>query len=570
MNWKGIFYWLYDSPLIDHQGVRSNKVKVGIMNKKISSGILLITLWALLGGLIPLTSQTVFAANCVRVEVLIRSDSPQSQNAVKYVEQLQRRWPGLAIEIRDVLKDDAARVRALQLLKHYRIQKPGVPIFHAARQLIMGFRDAETTGKQLENLLTIHAYTRDGCPHCADGKVFLAKMKQRYPGFRIQIHEITNDPFAREELQALARRHNILAPSVPMFHFGGEVIVGFINEGSTGVRIENLLRQCCVPCPSAERSEMHPLDFSPRWTVQTAGFTKLVDDRESEPPMSEDEDSLQEFSLEELPLEELPPIADQHPTVATAPDEQQSQSINLPLFGGVSREKVGLPAFTLAVGLVDGFNPCAMWVLLFLLSILVNLKDRRKILAVAGTFVLISGIAYFAFMAAWLNVFLFVGYLRPAQILLGGLAAFVGVVHIKDFFAKGHGISFSIPESAKPGIYARVRRIVTAEHLWGAILGASILAVLVNMIELLCTAGLPALYTQILTMQELPQWQNYAYLVLYNVAYMFDDSLMVAVVVVTLGRQKLQERQGRWLKLVSGVVILFLGLVLLFKPEWLV
>ncbi|MCA9067511.1 MAG: hypothetical protein KDA84_01210 [Planctomycetaceae bacterium] len=154
--------------------------------------------------------------------------------------------------------------------------------------------------------------------------------------------------------------------------------------------------------------------------------------------------------------------------------------------------------------------------------------------------------------------------------ILGILALFVGGMHIMDFFVKGRTVSLSIPNSAKPGIYARVRKIVTAEHLWGAIIGASVLAVLVNMIELLCTAGLPALYTQILALQDLPQWQNYAYLVLYNIAYMFDDSLMVAVVVITLGRRKLQEHQGRWLKLVSGLVIVVLGLLLLLKPNWLV
>ena len=103
----------------------------------------------------------------------------------------------------------------------------------------------------------------------------------------------------------------------------------------------------------------------------------------------------------------------------------------------------------------------------------------------------------------------------------------------------------------------------------GAIAGASVLAVLVNIIELLCTAGLPALYTQILTMHELPVWQNYAYLLLYNLAYMFDDAMMVGLVVVTLGRRKMQERHGRWLKLLSGFVIAALGVVMIVKPEWL-
>ena len=511
--------------------------------------------------------EVAFAENCVRIELLIRKDSPQSQKAVEFMEKLENRWPGLVVEIKDVASDKSALQRAHQLLKQYGIQKPGVPIIHAARQLIVGYRDDETTGKRIEDLLTVDVYTRDGCPRCAEAKRFLERMKPKYPGFRIKIYEITRNAGAREDLQALAHRHNILAPSVPALDICGELIIGFVGDDTTGKRIEDLFRQSSVVCPSASRLGGPAFDENIRWIMQASHSTTNPSD---EMPPSEPEESLEELPLEELPLEELPEAEDGEPVVATAPGDDQPQPVDLPIFGQLSTEKIGLPLFTLAVGLVDGFNPCAMWVLLFLLSILVNLKDRRKILAVAGTFVLISGLAYFAFMAAWLNVFLFVGYLRPAQLALGAIAVFVGAVHIKDFFAHGRGMSFSIPESAKPGIYARVRKIVTAEHLWGAILGAAVLAVLVNTIELLCTAGLPALYTQVLTLQDLPRWKNYAYLGLYNLAYMFDDSLMVALVVITLGRRKLQEQQGRWLKLVSGLVIVSLGLILLFNPEWLV
>jgi uncharacterized membrane protein HdeD (DUF308 family) len=140
---------------------------------------------------------------------------------------------------------------------------------------------------------------------------------------------------------------------------------------------------------------------------------------------------------------------------------------------------------------------------------------------------------------------------------------------VKDFFAFKQGPSLSIPESAKPGIYARIRGIVNAENLPAAIGAAFVLAVLVNLVELLCTAGLPALYTGILTQRGYSTAARYGYLGLYIAAYMFDDALMVAGVVLSLARFKLQETGGRWLKLVSGGVILALGLTMLFKPEWL-
>lgn len=266
--------------------------------------------------------------------------------------------------------------------------------------------------------------------------------------------------------------------------------------------------------------------------------------------------------------DEVPPETD--PLALPLPPTSQSvETITLPMLGEVRWRAWGMPAFTIAVGLIDGFNPCAMWVLMFLLSLLVNLRDRWKILAVAGTFVFISGLAYFAFMTAWLSVAKLVIFLRPAQLTLGVLGLIVGLIHIKDFFAFKKGVSLSIPESTKPGLYNRIRRVVMAESLWAAIVGATVLAVLVNIIELLCTAGLPAMYTGILTMQKYPPWENYLYLLLYIAAYMFDDSVMVAIAVVTLGKNKLQERGGRILKLLSGLVIAGLGGVMIFKPNWL-
>jgi hypothetical protein len=232
----------------------------------------------------------------------------------------------------------------------------------------------------------------------------------------------------------------------------------------------------------------------------------------------------------------------------------------------VSPKEFGLPLFTVVIGLVDGFNPCAMWVLLFLLSLLVNIESRSRMLAIAGSFVLVSGIAYYAFMAAWLNVFTLVGLSRAVQIVLGVMALVIGVVNVKDFLAFEKGISFSIPDRAKPGIYARVRSIVRAESLGAAIVGATVLAVLVNVIELVCTAGLPALYTQVLVQHGVSTGERYGYLALYNLAYLLDDSIMVAIAVSTLGKRKLQEKTGRWLKLLSGVVILLLGSLLIFAP----
>ena len=267
---------------------------------------------------------------------------------------------------------------------------------------------------------------------------------------------------------------------------------------------------------------------------------------------------------------ELPGEAEAVEAPKVVPTPQRPEVVRVPWLGRLDVGKLGLPVFTFLIGLVDGFNPCAMWVLVFLLSVLVGLNSRKKLVLIAGTFVVVSGLAYFVFMAAWLNVFVLIGFVRWAQVVLGLLAVAIGSVHVKDFFAFKKGLTLSIPESAKPGIYARVRKIATAENLPVALGAAVVLAVLVNTVELLCTAGLPALYTQILSARGYPWWLNYLYLSLYIVAYMFDDTLLLIAVVVTLSRRRLQESEGRWLKLVSGLVILVIGVVMLVRPEWLV
>ena len=247
-----------------------------------------------------------------------------------------------------------------------------------------------------------------------------------------------------------------------------------------------------------------------------------------------------------------------------------TEGIKTTWFGELRVTDMGLPLFTFAIGLLDGFNPCSMWVLLFMLSLLAGMGNRAKMLLIAGTFVAIEGLAYFAFMAAWLNLFLLIETSRITELVLGGIGIVAGAINIKDFWAFRRGISLGIPEAAKPGLYASMRRILQAENIVAALTGTVLLACLVQAVELLCTSGLPALYTRILTMRQLDSWAYYGYLILYNVAYMLDDIVVLAMGVITISHYRLQEREGRWLKLISGLVMAGLGAVLLLHPSWLI
>ncbi len=333
----------------------------------------------------------------------------------------------------------------------------------------------------------IEVFVREGCPHCAEAKVFLAKLQQEQPHLRIDFRDVGREPAALARLQQLATQ-NIAPPRVPAFAVGDQFIVGYSQEAST----DRLIR-----------------------------------------------DSL----------------------LRTQP--ASSQRAAAALGRTLSLDQIGLPLFTIAMGLLDGFNPCSMWVLLLMISLLAPLNDRPRMFAVAGTFIAVQGISYFLFMAAWLNLFLLIGLSRGSEVVIAALALLAGALNLKDSWRFGQGVSLSIPAAAKPGIYTRMRNVLHADNLTAALLGTVLLGVLVQIVELMCTSGFPALFTRILTLRQPDELGYYAYLLLYDLAYMFDDLVILTIGIVTLSQHRLQEREGRWLKLVSGLVMIGLGIYLL-------
>jgi len=372
----------------------------------------------------------------------------------------------------------------------------------------------------------VYVFWAKGCPHCERELEFLKRLEATEPRVRVHALEVSGDGANRAALVAVAERLALADLSVPLTFVGDAHLIGYDRDATTGAELRRLIDHCAAhDCPDTVGSVVRGF----------AGGNAMTG-------------------------------AANRPALRHAAVPRE---IALPLFGMVRTADLSLPMLTIVLGALDGFNPCAMWVLLFLLSMLVHLQDRRRMALIAGTFVLVSGVVYYAFMAAWLNFFLLIGFTAAVRWTLGVLALVIGAINVKDFLAFGSGITLSIPESAKPGLYARMRGIINAQALLPALAMVTVLAVLVNFIEALCTAGLPAIYTAVLTQQAVSPLAHYAYLGLYIVGYIADDALMVTVAVIALSNRKLSEGAGRWLKLVSGAVMLGLGVVLLLRPEWL-
>jgi glutaredoxin len=359
----------------------------------------------------------------------------------------------------------------------------------------------------------VEAFVREGCPHCAHAEEFLAQLQKERPSLAIVVRDVQKEPAALERLKELAQQTATGTVRVPAIYARGQLIVGFSPEAGTGTLVRAALdgRSTGAPAGAAGACEAEESLACPKGQ-------------------------------------------------AAAPDEGFAVTV----FGHtLTLADVGLPAFTLAMGLLDGFNPCSMWVLLLMISLLAPMNDRKRMVAIAGTFVIVEGIAYFIFMAAWLNLFLLIGMSRAVTLIVAAIAILAGLINLKDVVAFGRGFSLSIPASARPGIYHRMRALLHAPTMTAAIVGAAVLAILVQVVEFMCTSGFPALFTRILTLRDLPQASYYGYMLLYNAAYMLDDIIVLSIGVIMLSRHRLQENEGRVLKLISGVVMVGLGIYLI-------
>lgn len=365
--------------------------------------------------------------------------------------------------------------------------------------------------------LNLYYFWSVSCPYCKRARPFVEQLAQDLPWLQLHSYDVTanedNATFYNEMAASIGQN----AFSVPGFMVCGVMLMGFDSEDGMGKQLRELIEDCY------------------RQVVQNGGAdAKLNGDVSAQPLMA--------------------------PTTPL---------VSIPLLGQLDVQQISLPLLTLVLGGLDAFNPCAFFVLLFLLSLLVHARNRARMLLIGGIFVFFSGFIYFIFMAAWLNIFLLLGELQLITLIAGLTAIGLGMLNVKDFFWFQQGPTLSISDKAKPGLFRRMRALVSSDHPSTLVFGTVTLAIAVNAYELLCTAGFPMVYTRTLTLHELSSGGYYFYLLLYNVVYIIPLFIIMLAFVYTLGSRKLQEHEGRLLKLMSGAMMLGLGVMLTVYPEGL-
>jgi len=241
----------------------------------------------------------------------------------------------------------------------------------------------------------------------------------------------------------------------------------------------------------------------------------------------------------------------------------------LPFIGRTDLTTYSLPVLAIVLGLIDGFNPCAMWVLVYLIGLLIGVKDKKRIWIIVGSFVLSSGILYFLFMTAWINIFLLVGYIRILTLLIGLVAIGGGILSLKEYITTKGDLSCKVTdEESQEKTMGKIQHIIKQPISISIIFSVIALAFIVNSVEFVCSAAIPAVFTQVLAMKSLPVLQNYAYIALYTLFFMLDDIIVFGMAAFAIG-STFGEKYAKYSKLIGGVIMATLGTIMVFAPQLL-
>lgn len=369
----------------------------------------------------------------------------------------------------------------------------------------------------------IVAFVQQECPHCRAFKNFA--LKQNWEVEYLDVTIKTN----QDLFEKLQERAPTLTNGVPTIIINGTVLQGYETDATTGTALNKMLSHC-------RQSDNGCLPF---------------------------QDFLQ--SNQKVAVQSSAAVCTDNCEIDTS-----QYQVKLWFFGTVDLTLLSLPVLSVLLGFLDGFNPCAMWVLITLLTLLINTREMKKVWVIGGVFLFISGAVYYLFIAAWLEVFKLIGLNMIVQKIIGLVAIGGGAFYLYEAFGKNPSECKVTNLTGRQKIIARMKKVMEISKWPLMIIGVSILAVSVNMIELVCTAGLPVVFTQILAFNNVSDLTRYSYMALYILLYMIDDIVIFTIAVYTLHATGLTNKYRRFTLIFGGILMYCLGMLLIFAPEWLV
>lgn len=366
--------------------------------------------------------------------------------------------------------------------------------------------------------LSIYFFWSEGCPHCAKEEIFLETLADEDPALRIVSFEVSKNASNQELLQKTGKALNADTSFVPFTVIGDKYVVGYANDETTGKSIRDILI-----------------------SYETAPYRDVV------------------AAL----------IEGKDPGTAMHSQQATPTHISVPFIGDVDPSTLSLPMLTIVIAALDGFNPCAMWVLIFLISLLFGVENRFRRWALGIAFLFASGITYFLFLSAWLHSFLFLGAKTYVTAAIGIIALISGAYNLKEYRENKAGVCKVTKDDGRKRVFEKLKDSIHQSNFLLALGGIMILGFLVNLVELFCSAGFPAIFTNILSMTPMPTWNYYSYLVLYILIFMLDDMIVFFIAMRTLELTGISGKYSSLSHLIGGILMLVLGIVLIAKPSLL-
>ncbi|AHM05573.1 hypothetical protein roselon_03315 [Roseibacterium elongatum DSM 19469] len=372
-----------------------------------------------------------------------------------------------------------------------------------------------------------YVFWQQGCPYCELAREALRALSAEMDGVQVGEIELGASLEANLLFREVAGRLEIASPAVPLFVVGPRYQIGFARDGSTRETYRQMIAACRdALCPDVVAGARHAAAGTPQ----------------THPPAPA-------------------PSAPQAPAL--------ERRVSLPLLGEVDLGDLSLPALTVALAAVDGFNPCAMWVLALLIGFLLGVREPWRMWTLGAIFLLTTAAMYFAVMAAWLNIVMWLGALSWLRLVIGALALVAGGYYLREYWTNPEGVCRVTPSARRQTIRAAFQRLVEEPNIVIAGLGIAVLAVGVNLIELACSAGIPAIYTQTLAMHDPAPAASLGYLALYIAVFLLDDTAIFVVAMVTLRAVSGSGTLSRLSHLVGGIVLLGLGALMILRPDLL-
>lgn len=378
--------------------------------------------------------------------------------------------------------------------------------------------------KNLVNIYLFHSYT---CKHCKEEIKLLDELEKEYDNIKVYKYEV-NENGNGELLKNISEIMGSKVTGTPYTIIGNKVFSGYDYENSKG-RFKGAIEY-----------------------YSKYGY----------------EDKVGEY-ISSIPLPSYE-VKDTDPDVDEYISNYISYKVKLPLVGEVKLKNLTLPLITVVIGLADGFNPCAMWVLLFLISMLIGMKDKKRMWILGSTFLLISALIYLIFMMSWLNLANLLISVVWVRVIIAVVSLVGGFINLRGYIKHRKVSGCDVVDDKKRNrIITRIKKFTTEKNFWLAILGVIVLAISVNVVELACSAGLPVMFIEILSLNNLTAIEEIIYIVLYMLFFLLDDFVVFVIAMTTLSLTGVSSKYGNLSKLIGGILMLFIGLLLMFKPEWI-